>query len=349
MAKNQTTRLVWPLIILVVLVGLILLLVDPFGWRKPSAEQVKAEDPARITLCAATADEITAIEIAKPQNQPFTLVKDGANWFVEMAGNRYRAEQMRVDNMLQDLPGLETDSLATDKPDQQASYEVDDAQAVRLIVYTGDKQVACDLLVGKAAPGYQMAFVRKPGEDKIYRATKNVKSLVGFAYSSFRGKKLWPYTPAGALVLTVMPPGSSEPAAFNRENGGFWQNAEGLNGNQNAINELIQKFSELRVNEFVDDLEGVETGLPDMPVPSLSVTAAEGEFSLELGRKDEEKNQYYVRDQDGHVSLVGEGSLKFLLEADLANLKMEQLPEETPEDTAAGVMPEGLPPVAGGS
>jgi hypothetical protein len=343
MAKKQTTRFIWPLVILLVLVGLILLLVDPLGWSKPNAEEVKAQDPARMTLCAATADEITAIEITKPLDEPFTLVKEGTNWFVEQGGQRYRAEQTRVDSLLQDLPGLETDSLATDKPDQLASYEVDDAQGVRLIVYTGEKQVACDLLVGKAAPGYQMAFVRKPGEDKVYRASKNVKSLVGFAYSSFRGKQLWPFTPTGATALSIAKPGAAEITSFTRENGGFWQNAGGGNGNQNALNELLQKFSELRINDYVEDTTGVDTGLPVTPSPQLSVTAAEGAFSLELGRKDEEKGQYYVRAQDGHVCLMGEASLKFLLEADLANLKMGQLPEATSTEAEGGAMPGATP------
>ncbi len=343
MAKKQTTRFIWPLIILLVLVGLILVLIDPLGWRKPSAEQLKAQDPARFTLCSATADEITSIEIIKPQNQPFTLVKEGANWFVEMAGNRYRAEQLRVDSMLQDLPGLESDSMATDKADQLATYEVDDAQGVHLIVYTGDKQVACDLIVGKAAPGYKSAFVRKPDETKVYRATKNIKSLVGFAYANFRGKQLWPFSPEGATALTVKLPGAAEGAVFSRQTGAFWQTAAGANGNQNAINELVQKLSELRINDYVDELDGVETGLADPAAPNLSVTATEGAFSLELGRLDEEKGQYFVRDQDGHVSMVGQASVKFLLDADLANLEMEQLPEETPAETDPGAAPEGVP------
>jgi hypothetical protein len=342
--KKQAMRFVWPLAVLVILVGLILLLIDPLGWRKPDAEEVKAQDPERFTLCSLTADDITAIEIAKPAEEPFTLVKDGANWFVEQSGQRYRAEKQRVDSFLQDLPGLGTDSLATDKADKHAEFEVDDAHGILLKVYTGSEQVACDLIVGKGAPGYQSAFVRKPGEDKVYRATKNLKSLVGFALSSFRGKELWPFDPAGANAITVAKAGAGEPAAFTRQTGGFWQNAGGGNGNQNALNELLNAFAKLRVNNFVDDLTGVDTGLPEAPAPTISVTAPEGTFSLELGRLDPEQGQYYVRDQDGHVSLVGEASLKFLLDADVANLKMEQLPDAAPASADAGAEPAGGAP-----
>jgi hypothetical protein len=327
MAKKQSARLIWPLVVLLVLAGLFLLLVDPFGWRKPSDDELKAQDPARLTLCAAQADDITAIEITKPQEDPFTLVRTGANWFLEKGGKRYRAEQMRVDSLLQDLPGLETDSIATDKADQLAGYEVDDAQGVRLIVYTGEKQVACDLLVGKAAPGYQMAFVRKPGEDKVYRASKNLKSSVGFDYASFRGKALWPFEPKGATEITVAKPGSSDTASFTKTGSDYWKNAGAGNANQNSLNELLTKFSELRVNEYVDDLTGVDTGLPETPAPQLIVKAPEGTFSLEIGKLDPELNQYFVRDQDGYISRVGDASLKFLLDTDIAVLKLEKLPE----------------------
>jgi hypothetical protein len=340
MAKNNPMqRLAVPLVILVVLVGLILWLADPFGWQQPTQEELIEQDPARFTLCDADRGEINAIELTKPGEEAFTLVRDGEKWYVERGGQRYLAEQPRVDGFLTALPGLRSDSLATDDAGKHGEFEVDDLQGTGLKVMTGSGDVACELIVGKAAPGYQSAFVRLPGEDKVYRATENLKSLVGFDFKSFRARQLWPFEPSGVTALTVRPAGAEEAATFTREPGGLWLSEDGSNANQNALQEIADKFSKLRINDFEDAPDMEAAGLGEEANPNLAVTASGGEYMLELGSFSEDDAKYYARDHDSHVYRIAQANVKFLEEADLANLRMEVLPEEEGGEAGEAALP----------
>lgn len=336
MAKNNPMqRLAGPLVILIVFAGLVLWLADPFGWQQPTQEELIEQDPARFTLCDVDREAVNAIELTKPGEGAFTLVRSGDKWYVERGGKRYLAEQPRVDGFLSALPGLRSDSLATDDAQKHGEFEVDELQGTGLKVMTGNGDVACELIVGKAAPGYQSAFVRLPGEDNVYRATENLKSLVGFDFKSFRARQLWPFEPTGVTALTVRPPGAEEAATFTREPGGLWLNEDGSNANQNALTQIADKFSKLRVNDFENEAELEAMGFGEEALPNLAVTASAGGYELELGSFIEEKSQYYARDHDGYVYRIAQANVKFLEEADLANLRMEVLPEEEGEADAA--------------
>lgn len=324
-SKKQQNRIVLPLVILLVLLVVTLLAADPFGWRARPADVPDTDAPVVVPLCTVAAADITAFEIDPVDGEPFRLELAGEVWRARRGDADFRANLERIDTLLEQVPGLESTSLATDKAEKHATFEVGDATAVVLKVYTGDASPATHLLVGKATPDYGGSFVRLIGQDNVYRTSRNIKSLVGFAFDDFCTKQPWQFDTAAAEAITVAPPsGAGAVLSFNRL-GGMWQTTDGANGNQNLLAELTDKISNLRITSVVDEADPAVTGLAEA-LPAVTITAGGEEYGLIIGAKEE--SQYYVADLEGHVYKLSEYNLKPYLELDFALL--------TFDDTAAG-------------
>ena len=327
--QKQTNRLLIPVVILVVLAVVAILATDPFGWNKPPADVPDEDAPEIVPLCLAEAGQVTAFEIIKPGEAAFRLEREGEEWLVKRGEETFRANMERVDKLVADVPGLMSGSLATDKADKHATFEVDDNQAIGLNVYVGGDVPTAELLVGKSTDTFSGAYIRNKGDDRVYRAAKNIKSLVGFSFQDFCTKTPWDFDPTLAETVTIAPPGGEgETLAFTRNNG-IWQLPDGANGNQNKLNELLDKLSKLRISGFADDADPEVTGLAGA-APAINVTAGGREYQLVVGAKEE--SQYYIADQDGHPYKASEYNLKLYTELAFDELTFDDVPAATPDD-----------------
>lgn len=340
---KKTNRFLTLGIVLLVLLAAAILLADPFGWLKPSDEEQAQADPTQRVLCDFAKDDITAIVVTKPGEDPFRLELKDAKWYLSRGDKSYRANQERVDKFLEDLPQLRSEGLATDKLDKHGTFEVDASTGIKLEVYTSQDQPAVQLIVGKADPSYQRAFARLGDAPEVYRTSRNIKSLVGFAFNDYRSKTPWAFDPTLLTKIQVRPPdGKGELKSFTKS-GEFWQTAEGKNANQNMLNELAKKISELSINQFMDEPDENIVKLAGVQ-PSLVFTAADGEYKLTVGAK--ESTNYYIADQDGRVYQIAEYYLKPYTELAFDQLSFDdtQAAEAAADSAKEDVVPdEGLP------
>lgn len=345
MADRGIRRLGLPLVVLVVLIVLVIVLVDPFGWLKPQDTGPDEDAPQEVVLCDLTADAITAFEIDQVEDSPFVLQREAGKWYVVRGEQRYDASPDRVDKLVEQVPGLKSSGLASDKPEKHATFEVDEEQAIHLKVYTGGEEPAINMYVGKATPSYGGAFVRLAGSDLVYRASANIKSLVGFSFRDFRTKEPWKCEPTAVETITVAPPPDleGETVTFTRSEG-FWKTPEGANANQNLLTELVDKLSKLKVNDFVDEPDPELTGLEGAG-PNLVLDGPEGELSLTLGALD--SSQYFVADHNGNVYKISEYNLKPYLELAFDELTFDDTAAEDEEGEAGELSNAGENPDEG--
>lgn len=358
MSESRRKRLV-ALVALMLVLGLgVVAVTDPFGLRARREAEVAKNDPALRELVPLDKDAITAFEIKPATGDAFKLTRDGEQWFVEQGGKKYRAAKERVNPLLEDVPHLRSEALATDKEEKYKELEVDEGSAIVLSVYDGGDQPKLKLSVGKSGPSYTSAFVRLDGGKEVYRAAKNIKTAVGLDFTSFRNKKPWDFEAGSVTAVEIARPpakedkkpeaGSAKPKTDEKAaaplapaigalerftlKDGLWKQADGRNAGQNAIKELLKALSECEVNQFVDAPDNAKTALA-AATPCVKVEAGGRIYFLKLGA--EENNQYYVEDQDGAVYQVSQYNLRFFFDLDYPTLKIDDSPkDEAGKDSA---------------
>ncbi len=348
-SKQASKRNLGLLGILVVLVIVAIGVADPFGWFKPTDAEKSAKDPARITLVDADTDAVSSIEIKPLDGEAFTLTREQDKWWVVRGDKRYQANMDRVTPILDQLPGARSEGVATSSPEKYEELEVTPEKAILLKVFAGGSEPAATLLVGKAAEGFKASFVRTvdaKGESKeVYRSGVNIKQLIAFSFDDYRTMKPWAFDPALATAIKLRRPpvkAAAPPAADGKaseppkdangfiqeswpaetlsfsKSGEFWQ-LDGKNANQNAVKDLIQKFSELQVNEYVDNPTPADTAFAADASPAIEVTTPGGTYSITLG--PERTSSRAAKDGSGLTYRVATYPLSFYLE----DLKWEEL------------------------
>jgi hypothetical protein len=336
--RKMPNRFMVLLAILLVLAIAVAGLVDPFGWLKPTPEEQEAQAGLNKLLCDFSADKVSAFEIKQSKDEAFTLAKEKDQWYAVQGAKRYRADPDRVQKLLDGVPGLRAESIATQSVEKRPTFEVDSAQGIALSVFTGAKDPAVKLIVGKADPSYQSCFVRVGDGKEVYRASANIKSLVAFSFRDYRSRKPCPLDEQTAQSVTVRAPVADSPALTFSKKDNFWKTPDGKNANQNLLNELVKKLGALTINDFADAPDEKEAGLSGLK-PNVTVTTPEGTFSLTLGA--EKDMQYFVRDQDGFTYRISEYNLKFYSDLDFTKL--------TFDDTAKAAAGPGKKPGEAGS
>lgn len=338
--KKKTNRLLVLGLVLAALAVAIFFAADPFGLFKPSEEERQASLGLSKVLTDFTAMTITAFEIKPPGAEAFRVFKEPGSdqWFVQLKDKKYRADRQRVDKLLEQVPGLKAEGAATSSKDAYAQYEVDDSLGIGLKVFTGGETPALSLIVGKADPSYQGCFLRLENDEAVYRASQNIKSLVGFSGSDFRSRNPWKFEPATATEITIRPPAGG-PAVTLTKSGEYWQ-AGGKNANQNLIQETLKKLSELTANAYVDDVDPKLTQFK--PEPAITVKTNTAEYKLTLGAA--ESSQLYAQDQDGWVFRVAEYALKFYTDLAPDQLLLDDTAQDKAGTEAGGAAPPGAAP-----
>jgi len=331
MAQKKKPNRMWVLLGLLVLAGiLVFLAADPLGLFKPSAQQQEQLEGVNKVLFGSTAKDITAFEIKQPAEASFRLVKEKDQWYAVGDGKKYKADLEKVQKLLDDLPGLQADGVATEQPAKYPDFEVDDAKAIQLSIFTTGDKPETKLYIGKADSTYQSSFVRYNQDKPVYRASTNVKSLVGFSFRDYRTKQPWSFDPMLATSVEVLDPKGVKTLTFTKK-GEFWQTPDGKNANQNSLKEMLKKFSEIQVADFIDNPDDKVTQISTAPV-AIRVKTPAGDYALKIGGK--ESSDDFVADQDGFVYKIYQYNLNFYRELDLAKLALSDVPKEQPKADA---------------
>ncbi|HOK09642.1 MAG TPA: DUF4340 domain-containing protein, partial [Candidatus Hydrogenedens sp.] len=175
---NVKKMLIILVAILVVLVVLVFLRQTKETQRPSIIEQAKFEKLIPESLSLSSIVKLELYAGAKP-DEKVVIVKDGDKWRVSSHFNS-PAKKETVEEYLDKIVKLQGEMRAeVPTDDALADYNLKDDQAFHVDVYTSATgEPALKLLVGKS-PSYQLTFVRKAGERKIYDGGVNFRQEAG--------------------------------------------------------------------------------------------------------------------------------------------------------------------------
>lgn len=319
---------------LVVLLGLIAAVVVTTRSRESAS---KVESPS-ATLPSIKKEEITQIEITKPQQAPVVLAKQGDKWRLT-APLETEPAQASIDSVLEKLSDLKVTGVAATRKENHAKLEVDDEHAIRVLAKAGDKQLA-DLRVGAAKSGGTM--VRVSGEEPVLAVKGSIRYAFDKELKDWRKREITEFEAKQLAAISI----SSDKGSFKFEqNEDKWAQAKGEKPidkfDADKVASLASTLANLRAADFADARDGDEvTGL-NAPRAKVTLTKKDGSnVELTLG-KEHASGEHYLR---ASTSPVVFRVAKYTAERLMPDPKAFEKAEEKP----AAQPPGGAPPLAGG-
>lgn len=192
---------------------------------------VRGRDRSVESVAVPTVDlekeAVTQIEVTRPNEDRVVLTKVDDEWRLTEPVEA-EADNNAVESALKRLTDVKFTGIVATRPENHGRLEVDEAQAVHVVVKTGD-EVAAELDVGKFTDGNTM--VRVNGADEVLGLKGSARYVFDRALKSWRNRK-----------VTNVPADDVQAIEFASKNGRFRFAREG--------DEWVPERGQRRIKEF---------------------------------------------------------------------------------------------------
>jgi len=309
------------------------------GSRQPSS----ASEVPSLSIDQAA---ITAIEVTRPNGERVVLSNTSGAWRVAEPLDA-DADPSNAEAALNRLGGLELVRIVATQPSNYARLEVDEANAVKVVVKAGDETLN-RLVIGKYADG--MTMVRVDDRDEVFGASGSLRYAFDRELKAWRNRRVVSVEPnAVQSILYESPNGTFQ---FDRA-GESWSPTPGADEvvgfDPKKVTSMVATAARLTASDFAgEDVSVARAGFNEPRGAVTIVVAEETEpVVLELGSTAENGTEIYLRRAgDPTIYVVSEYLADRLTPDAKAFEKVDEPPAPPP---AMPAMPQGqgqpqLPP-----
>jgi hypothetical protein len=273
-------------------------------------------------------DAITSLEITRPGGEAVVLSNASGDWRLT-APLDADADQGNVESALNRLGELELSRVVATRPENYARLQVDEANAVQVVVKAGDQTVAT-LAVGKYADG--MTMIRLDDRVEVFGSSGSLR------YAFDRDLKAW-----RNRRVVVEEPGAVQSIRFESPKGTFAFERQGEAWTATEGGDAIEKLDPKKVAGFVstaarltasgfaaEDVSEARAGMTE-PKATVTMTFAEAEpVVLTLGDGTDAQSEVYLMRQGVPTIYVVSEYLSNRLQPDAQAFEYVEAPEPAP-------------------
>jgi hypothetical protein len=204
---------------------------------------------------------VNKMVIDKPtEGKKVTLQKNDAGWKVSGATNTaYRADAQQVDQAIERLAHLQVKSVATRNPDNYTRYKAD-STGTKVLLMNDDKQLA-GVIIG--APQFVSrrefnSYVRPINDKSVYAVDGFLGSSFSAEVDQWRDKGVWKLDKGQITGIDFQFPADSSYHIKRVEKNKWISNGDTLK--ESSVRSILNQFSPLRVQHFVDSLSASNFG-----------------------------------------------------------------------------------------
>lgn len=184
---------------------------------------------------------------------PGEFKKDKGQWYVALAGDWLPARQDRIADLYQAIRTLPVAGVAATKPEQYATFGIDDAQAVKLSL-AADKQ-EWQLYLASSPAG--SAYLRLQGSDPVYALEYSLDTYRNQPVQYWADTAWLPgITAEDMREITVSGPGGTQVYQLGKAGDGSpeWKNAAGKRLEPADAETLKRNFTGAAIKEILPGL-----------------------------------------------------------------------------------------------
>ncbi|MCF8044870.1 MAG: DUF4340 domain-containing protein [Desulfarculaceae bacterium] len=244
------------------------------NYTLPEIETVKASDIKRFEI-SRTGGTVT-------------IVRQDGNWVV--SDKKYPADKEKIKKMGEAVEGLELTALVSENEDFQR-YDLDRQNRVQVLA-ASDSGKETRIMIGKVAPTRNHTFVKLEGDDRIYHASGNLEKLFDRTVSEIRDKQVVTIDPSNITGLKIRKQGREmHLERTEQENGqtGAWKSADASDIDENAVESLLSKLSDLTCSRYLDPEQGPTKAAEDL----LAAIELKGNQSVRIELFEKNKEELY--------------------------------------------------------
>ena len=244
-------------------------------------------------------NKITRLEITKGK-AVIDLNKKDDRWYI--APKEYRADDDKVKNMLSNIEKFTLTALVSESKNYSL-YDLAGEEKINVKAYQEDS-LKRDVDVGKAASSFRHTFVKTAGDDRVFHARGNFRNTFDTTIDDLRDKRVLTYSPSDIqqilvtqekksfMVKRTQLPEKEETSSDDKNENvstaaqkDVWQTPDGSTGDDAAVNRLLNRLSNLRCEQFIED-----RSKDDFPNPQITVQLnGNQQYSLSIFTKSDEK------------------------------------------------------------
>jgi hypothetical protein len=247
--------------------------------------------------------DISKIEITKT-GETILLKKENGRWDLEPKG--YPADDVKVETMIEALDNFTLSALVSESKSYDR-YDLSGEKRLSIKAWEGET-LKRDFYLGKVGPSSRHTFVALSGDDRIYQATNNLRSTFDRTMDDLRDKQILSFSPANIRKIHIAlgdqrldlsrDVAAEKPAKVSASDGKDeiannvaepWQTPEGKRADKSKVNRLLETFSSLECQSYLD--EGFKVDTAD-PIFAISFEGTDT-CSLSVFPKAEEEDKFF--------------------------------------------------------
>lgn len=289
----------------VILFGIfIILLAFVYLFEGPLSEKERNKQKQVVALFP-NFQKANAVKITvKNPAQEIILEQKETGWKIANTDG-FSADPQLVDTALEIVANFKRENIASINPDKQNIFEVVPGKGVEVIISAVDQKPLAHFFIGKPSPDSFSSYLRKDGSDEVLQMDVHKTTFLKDV-KSWRDKTVIAF-PVDLVTQFTLKTSTEEITLEKDENGG-WQIIQPVKAeaNQEEVQKILTTLSSLKAMDFAEDYDSTKYQLDD---PQLTITVIlkdQVEKRLLIGKMDEEKSQYYARNQaDRTIFLIG--------------------------------------------
>ena len=237
---------------------------------------------------------ITALEITRPEDQRVVLSNVSGAWRVTEPMDA-AADQNNVESALNRLAELRITRIVATKPEHYARLQVDDANAVQVIVRAGQETLV-QLMVGKYGNG--VTVIRIDDRTEVFGVSGSLRYAFDRELKSWRDRQIT--TLDTARVQSIRFKSANGTFHFQREGDG-WAVLEGPKAfgdfDPGQVTGSLSTAARLTASDFAPEGTSAARAGLTKPKATVTMTLAEDQNAivLELGDHTDQSGKLYLR------------------------------------------------------
>jgi hypothetical protein len=204
--------------------------------RRPDATAASPRLPA------LSAREVDTVVITQKADTVLLAKQSDSAWTV----NGYPASQTSIDEFFQALRDSVRPDLVAQSPSSFARMEVDSA-AARLVRVTGGGKTLAQVFVGGPRPGSDVAYVRLPGDVRVYQWPGRLPTVVGRPADDWRDRRISAVVPDSIAAVEIQRAGKRFTL---RKRGTAWMLSSGAPADSAAVARFLEHFRSVSATGF---------------------------------------------------------------------------------------------------